>query len=82
MTLAINLLIAVSIAVATLAAVGLLIWALDKAAQPRGERPDRRPTLYAWMLILFIAATGVFAIHGLFEGQERILAALNGSLPV
>ena len=78
MTLVINLLIVLALTVATLTAVGLLIWALDRAASPRGERKDRRPTLYAWMLIVFTAAAGVFAVHGLLEGKDRIHTALYG----
>ena len=73
MTLAINLL-----TVATLTAVGLLIWAIDRAASPRGKSKDRRPTLYAWMLIIFTAAAGIFAVHGLLDGKDRIHTALYG----
>ena len=77
MTLVINLLIVLALTVATLTAVGLLIWALDRAASPRGERKDRRPTLYAWMLITTIAATGAGAVHGLFDEGDRIRLAIH-----
>ena len=77
MTLVINLLIVFALTVATLTAVGLLIWALDRAASPRGERKDRRPTLYAWMLIATIAATGTVAVHGLFDEGDHIRLAIH-----